>query len=256
MTAAPLPTIGVVPAAGRATRLGKLPCSKELLPIPSRAGGAAALKPVGQYLLERMRDAGVGQVYVVLREGKWDIPGYFGDGSALGLDLAYLMMRRPDGPAFTVGQLYPFARGARVVMGFPDILFEPADAFARLLERQAASAADVVLGLFPTERPDKMDMVEVDERGRVRAIRIKEPAAGPGYTWIIAAWAPSFTEFLHGHLQQLEQDHPLDRVPGEMHLGRVLQAALAQGLTIESVAFPEGRCLDIGTPDDLARALS
>jgi glucose-1-phosphate thymidylyltransferase len=247
----PPETIGVVPAAGLAQRLGKLPCSKEIYPIGTSDG---VVRPVGQYLLERMHGAGVRQVYVVLRDGKWDIPHYFGDGAALDMDLAYLMMRRPDGPAFTVDQVYPFVRGARLVLGFPDILFKPADAYAHLLARQSATSADVVLGVFPTERPSKMDMVEIDAAGRVRAIHIKPAATRLRYAWIIAAWAAPFTEFLHEHLQALERAHPAEAVPGEVHVGRVLQAALAQGLNIEAVEFPQGRCLDIGTPEDLLRA--
>jgi glucose-1-phosphate thymidylyltransferase len=249
-------TIGVIPAAGLATRLGKLPYSKELFPIGVTGDdGQTQTKPVGQFLLERMRQAGVRQVYVVLRDGKWDIPRYFGDGEALGMDLAYLLMRRPDGPAFTVGQVYPFARGARVVLGFPDILFAPADAYVHVLEQQTRSGADVVLGLFPTDRPEKMDMVEVDDGGRVRAIRIKPAATQLRHTWLIAAWTATFTEYLHDHVQRLAQDHPHSAVPDEVHFGRVLQSAIEHDLTIEAVAFPDGRCLDIGTPEDLARAL-
>jgi glucose-1-phosphate thymidylyltransferase len=253
MTADRADTIGVIPAAGLALRLGRLPCSKEIYPVALGHDGGAGIKPVGQFLLERMRHAGVRQVYIVLRDGKWDIPHYFGDGATLGIDLAYLMMRRPDGPAFTIGQVGPFARGARVVMGFPDILFEPVDAYARLLERQEATAADIVLGLFPADRPSKMDMVEVDRGGRVRAVHIKPSSTDLRYAWIIAAWAAPFTEFLHLYLQRLEETHP-ETAPEEVHFGCVLQSAIAAGLQVDAVEFPEGRCLDVGTPEDLARA--
>jgi glucose-1-phosphate thymidylyltransferase len=48
---------------------------------------------------------------VILREGKWDIPAYFNDGTALlDMHLAYLMMRQPFGSPFTLDQAYPFAR--------------------------------------------------------------------------------------------------------------------------------------------------
>jgi glucose-1-phosphate thymidylyltransferase len=249
-------TIGIIPAAGLATRLGKLPCSKELLPIgPTADAGELRFKPVGQFLLERMRQAGVRQVYVVLRDGKWDIPHFFGDGDSLGMHLAYLMMRRSDGPAFTVAQVYPFARGARLVLGFPDILFEPADAYVHVLERQSRSAADVVLGVFPADRPEKMDMVAVDDGGRVRAIHIKPAATTLRLTWIIAAWTATFTEYLYDYVQGLVRAHPHTAVPEEVHFGRVLQSAIEHGLAVEAVEFPNGRCLDVGTPEDFGRAL-
>ena len=76
--------IGLIPAAGQASRVAPLPCSKELFPIgfhPERREHGGRPKAVAHYLLEKMRLAGVSKVYFVLRTGKWDIPAYFGDGS-------------------------------------------------------------------------------------------------------------------------------------------------------------------------------
>ncbi len=54
----PLDVVGLVPAAGEAKRLGKLPCSKELFPVGFHRvgdGGQVNPKVVSQYLLEKMR---------------------------------------------------------------------------------------------------------------------------------------------------------------------------------------------------------
>ena len=113
---------GTIPASGQATRIAPLPCSKELFPIGFRTaqdGRALGPKVVAHYLLEKMRFAGVSKSYIVLRPGKWDIPAYFGDGSALKLHLAYLMMGVPFGVPFTLDQAYPFVRNATVAFGFP-----------------------------------------------------------------------------------------------------------------------------------------
>jgi len=128
--------IGLIPAAGEAKRLGPLPCSKELFPIGfGRAGQGQGERPrvVSQHLLESMKIAGVSKAYIVLRNGKWDIPAYFGDGSGIGMHLSYLLMRLPFGVPYTLDQAYPFLRDARVAMGFPDILFSPR---ARSFEQQ------------------------------------------------------------------------------------------------------------------------
>jgi glucose-1-phosphate thymidylyltransferase len=85
-----------------------------------------------------MRLAGVTRAYIVLREGKWDIPAYLGDGTMLNMHLAYLMMRLPFGAPYTLDQAYPFVQDALVAFGFPDIIFQPDDAFVQLLARQAA----------------------------------------------------------------------------------------------------------------------
>ncbi len=196
MTAKSQDVVGVVPAAGWGRRVAPLPCSKEIYPVGWHVEGEQKGRPkvAVHYLLENMRRAGARRAYVVLREGKWDIPAYLGDGRHVGLALAYLMVHVPHVPhgvPFTIDAAYPFVREAHVLFGFPDVLFRPVDAFERLLARQQATGADLVLGLFPTDRPHKMDMVELDARDHVRSLAIK-PATATSlqYTWLIAAWAP------------------------------------------------------------------
>ena len=75
--------IGLLPAGGKAERLQPLPCSKEIYPIGFRLkDGDRGVRPkvVCHYLLEKMRSAGVTKAHIVLREGKWDIPAYLGNG--------------------------------------------------------------------------------------------------------------------------------------------------------------------------------
>ena len=107
--------IGLIPAAGKANRLAPLPCSKEMFPIgfgTTKENHNLIPKVVCHYLLEKMRLAGITNAYIVIREGKWDIPAYFGDGSILGLNLAYLMMGLPFGVPYTIDQVYPFVQDA------------------------------------------------------------------------------------------------------------------------------------------------
>jgi glucose-1-phosphate thymidylyltransferase len=111
----------------------------------------------------------------------------------------------------------------------------------KLIHRLENSDADVVLGLFPTDNPSKMDMVDTDDVGRVTDIQIKPGSTTLDLTWIIAAWRPSFSAYVAEH-------------HNGAHLGHVLQRAMADGLRVESQSFPAGRSLDIGTPDDLGRA--
>lgn len=250
----PRDVIGLIPAGGQATRLGRLPCSKELYPIGFQQGPARTPKVVCHYLLERMRAAGIARAFIVLRAGKWDIPAYFGDGAWLSMELAYLLMGAPFGAPYTLNQAWPFVRHARVALGFPDILFEPADAYARLLAHQTHTGAEIVLALFPASCSHKCDMVETDAQGRVRRIIIKPPATELRYTWMIAVWTPVFTELMHDHLAAtLSRQCAGAR---ELFVGDVIQAAIDAGLRVEAECFDDGRALDIGTPDDLQRAIS
>ena len=117
--------------------------------------GTVRPKVVSHYLLEKMRLAGANKAFIVLRDGKWDIPKYFGAGSMLDMNLAYLMMGLPYGAPYTADQAYPFLKNSLVAFGFPDILFGPDDAYCQLLQRQAAVHADIVLGLFPADRSEE-----------------------------------------------------------------------------------------------------
>lgn len=257
--------IGLVPSAGQATRLSPLPCSKELYPVGFGLfdpGHRPRPKVVCHYLLEKMRLAGAKKAYIVLREGKWDIPAYFRDGKMLDINLAYLIMDLPHGVPFTLDQAYPFVKNAVIFFGFPDIIFQPDDAYVQLLSRLKESNADIVLGLFPAHQPHKMDMVDLDVEGNLIGIQIKPKETHLRYTWIIAVWTPSFTHFMHeyvlafiakgtnGQFENTKEEHQ------ELYVGHIIQAALGADIRIDSVIFPKGSCIDIGTPEDLVEAVN
>jgi glucose-1-phosphate thymidylyltransferase len=247
--------IGLIPAAGKASRLSPLPCSKELFPIGFGASSKdhnLIPKVVCYSLLEKMRLAGITRAYIVIREGKWDIPAYFGDGSIFGLNLAYLMMGRPFGVPYTLDQAYPFVQDAIVALGFPDILFEAADAFHQLLAYQAAKEIDVVMGLFPCKRVRKADMVALGDDGRVERVVIKPRETNLRFSWGIAVWSPVFSRFMHEHLSAIEEKAA--RQP-ELFVGDVFNAAIQEGLKVEGVLVSDKPFLDIGTDDELLEAV-
>jgi len=255
--------IGLLPVAGQATRLAPLPCSKELYPIGFQSVEGDSLRPkvVCHYLLEKMRLAGISKAYLVLRSGKWDIPAYLGDGRILNMNLGYLMMRLPFGVPYTLDQAYPFVQNALIALGFPDILFQPDDAFKRLLARLAVSNADVVLGAVPFEQPHRGGMVDFDAEGRVRLVVEKPYQSNLRYSWCTAVWTPVFTEFMHQYLAAIQANRLHSDFSKtlsqqrEIPMGDVIQAAIENGLRVEAEVFADGGYLDIGTPEDLVRAV-
>ena len=258
--------IGLIPAAGYARRLSVLPMSKELFPLglARDRGGRCYPKVASQYLLESMAAAGIGEAYVILRPGKWDIPAYFGDGAAVGMRLAYLIVHVSHGVPFTLDQAYPFVRGQTVAFGFPDMLLWPQNPYQGLLQRLWNSQADVVLGLFPTDEPHNVGVVDVGGSGIVNGVFEKSGLTHLPYMWAIAVWGARFTEFLHGfiaaQIRCRTQDPGAGSCPGvelavEVPVGDVIQAGLESGLRIEAEIFSDGRYIDIGTPDGLATAI-
>jgi glucose-1-phosphate thymidylyltransferase len=253
--ARPFEVIGVVPMAGRATRLARLAFSKEIHPVRWSQGACIAQgrpRVVCEYLLEKMHKAGITRAYVVLRDGKWDIPACLGDGSHTGLHLAYLMMGLPYGTPYSVDQAYPFVQNAIVAFGFPDMVFGPEDIFGKLLEYQSMCYADVVLGLFPAERPEKVDMVEMYTNAKVKRIVIKPKHTKLHTTWGAAVWTPCFTRFMHEYLvlhQKIAEREP------ELFLGEIVQAGIKEGLNVCAVQVSGLPFIDIGTPEDLERVV-
>ncbi|MGB7293885.1 MAG: sugar phosphate nucleotidyltransferase [Thermodesulfobacteriota bacterium] len=255
--------VGLIPAGGLGTRISPLPCSKELYPVGfMRHGNTDEIRPkvVCEYLLEKMKFANIKKIYLVLRKGKWDIPSYLGDGSSLNINLAYLLMNHPYGAPFTVDQAYPFVKDSLVALGFPDIIFKPKDAFAKLIEKQSKSGADIVLGLFETDQPQHADMVKFDQAGRVYDILIKPKSTDLTFAWIIAVWTPVFTEFMHECLKQMlnekrERDEIL-KIDRELFVGDIINKAIADNLSIQSLVFENKKFLDIGIPSNLINAIS
>ena len=248
--------IGIVPAAGLASRIAPVPCSKEIYPIGLDAGiGESVARPKvsGQYLLEKFSNAHIAQALMILRKGKWDIPQYFGNGLSIGIDLAYLIVENPNGVPFTVDQAFSFVEHKKVAFGFPDILFSEEHAFDLLMQRQRNSAADIVLGLFPCGTVLQADRVDAGEDGRVREILARSVSAQCMTTWGIAVWTSRFTNFLHDFLAPLKDMKELD---AELSLSEVLQAGLEGGLNIQSITVSHQPFLDIGTPEGLAQAIA
>ncbi len=220
-------------------------------------------KPVSQYLLERMRLAGAGKAFFIARPGKWDIADYYGDGSRIGLPIGYLHVGAPWGPPFTLTQAAPFIGDATVVFGFPDILIDPPDSFSPLLTRMDDTGADIVLGLFRCRADEPGDVVLTDDHGRVVSLETKEerPVRPSQYVcWMFAAWRATFTAFLVAHCRVLAAQaqasvaaSPFAKAP-EWPVGAVISAAIRSGLHVDSVFFPSGSFLDVGTPEGITAA--
>jgi len=251
--------VGLIPAGGLATRLSPLPCSKELIPIGYRKDFRGNLSPkvVSHYLLEKYKNAGIRKTYFILRKGKWDIPQYYGDGTMVEMELAYLIMNLPHGHPFTIDQAFPFTKKNSVVFGYPDILFEPDDAFAQLIKKQKQSKACVVLGIFPIKAGQRWgDILRFASDGKIETISLAEPSGDdPPWGWAIAYWTPEFSVFMHEFLDNAVRQNKLLADDGkEYTMNHLFQAALDGGLAMDHIVFDAGYVLDVGTPDDLMAA--
>ncbi len=240
---------GIIPAAGRATRLGKLPFSKELFPLSMNAEQTTV---VSNHLINAMSIAGIDQLHFIIRDGKWDIPSFFGSKIDNKLPVCYHIVEVEYGVPFTVNQTYPFIKDHIVLLGFPDILFEPKNAFKKLVEELNKSAATIALGVFPISRPEKWDMVELDPDNKIKRIVIKPKTGNFQYGWVIAAWKPEFSRYLNKFVDvAISENTPTQLTEKELHFGDAIISAMESGIKVQGVVFEEGKCMDTGTPDEM-----
>lgn len=243
--------VGLIPAAGQGTRLAGLPFSKELYPVDASVDpDVQEPRAVVEFLLENMRRAGIHRVYIVVRDGKWDIPGHLGDGSRFGLSIAYLMMGRPFGVPYSLDQAHAHLREAVVALGFPDIMVGCPDAFGSCLAKLDETGADVVAAGFPAEHPQAVDMLEMAADGRVERFVIKPQVTALTHTWPLAVWTPAFSDFMHGFLN--DKTEPVD-ANRDLQVGHVFNAAIEAGLDVRAEIVSDRPFVDIGSPSGLAR---
>jgi dTDP-glucose pyrophosphorylase len=169
---------GIVPAAGRGSRIQPLAFSKELLPVGSRrSAGVERPCAVSEYLLERMILGGADKICIVISPGKSDIMEYFGAAFG-GAPIVYAVQQQPAGLCDAIFRANPFvAASEEVLVGLPDTIWHPADALAQL-------PGDVLsFLLFPVDRPEFFDAVVMDEAQRVLKIQVKQPGAASNWIW-------------------------------------------------------------------------
>ncbi|MBZ9846918.1 nucleotidyltransferase family protein [Mesorhizobium sp. CA14] len=170
--------LGIVPAAGRGSRIQPLGFSKELLPVGSRMDGHTE-RPcaVSEYLVRRMVRNGVDRICFVIGSGKSDILEYY----AAGYDRAaaiFVAQPSPVGLCDAIFRAEPLVPSEETVLiGLPDTIWFPEDGFCRLAEDRLSFL------LFPVDRPELFDAVLVDQDSRVEQIQVKQRNAATEWVW-------------------------------------------------------------------------
>jgi len=234
-----------------------MPGSKELVTIGFQQTSVAghthyAPKAISHYLVESMALAGAENIFFVIGREKYDVVKFYGDGSRFGVNIAYLFQEALNGMPFAIDLAYDWITDETITLfGMPDTLIEPQNAFSQLLTAYHHHGDDVTLGLFTTDKPHKFGMVELDGRDVTRIID-KPAHTSLRYLWGMAVWNYKFASLMHDYLKQ----ELATGITAEVVLGDVFVYAMAQGLTVRGYAFDAGRYLDIGTVDDLYRAMT
>ncbi|UWU71749.1 nucleotidyltransferase family protein [Bradyrhizobium sp. NC92] len=232
---------GIVPAAGRGSRIQPLAFSKELLPVGSRRDdGIDRPCAVSEYLLERLILGGADKICFVISPGKSDILEYFGDhyGSA---ELAYVVQPEASGLCDAVFRASTVVgQHEDVMVGLPDTVWFPKAAL------QSLPDADLSFLLFPVEHPEFFDAVVLDGE-QVTEIQVKQPNAASRWIW------GAFKMSAHGFRQLQSLWHARER--GDEYFGTLVNAYLAAGGNGIGVKAGESY-VDVGTIDGYRTAMA
>ncbi len=171
-------TWGILPAAGRGSRIQPLAFSKELLPVGSRTDhGTERPCAVSEYLVERMIRGGAEKICFVISPGKSDIMEYYGAGYGPA-SIAYVVQPQPAGLCDAIFRAAPLIGDDEpVIVGLPDTVWFPADALAQMPDDIHSFL------LFPVTHPEFFDAVVLDQDGRVTEIQVKRLGASSNWIW-------------------------------------------------------------------------
>jgi glucose-1-phosphate thymidylyltransferase len=216
-------TVGVIPAAGYATRLPSLEGSKEVLPVGGR--------PVMDYLMERMLAAPCDELRVVTRPEKEDVARHAAAHGARVVEAH---------PATLADSLLAGMRGLAdddiVLLGFPDSIWEPVDGYRQLLAL-LSGGWEIALGLFRATDLRRYEPVVLEEPARVLRIEFKPERPSSEWLWGCAA---ASVRALAGLELEVEPGVFFDRRCADEVVGGVRLS---------------DSYVDVGTPEGLAEAL-
>lgn len=208
---------------------------KQMLPI--------ANKPVLEYVIDQVRDAGIRDVCLVIGEESDAIRDYLADGSSRGLSITYIFQEHRLGIAHAVSLCETWVGGSPFVLILGDNIFRTP--LKDILSHHEKNKDDVTLCLTEVTNPQDFGVAEMNGGKIVRIV--EKPKNPPSNLAVVGTYVfrdPSRVFDVIHHLS------PSAR--GEYEITDALQKLLESGVRLGT--FTVARWKDTGKPEDLLEA--
>lgn len=157
---------GIILHGGSGTRLRPLTHNgpKQLLPI--------ANKPMSQYALESIRDAGVKEIAIIVGDTYPDkVREYYGDGNKFGVKITYVFQKEPKGISHAIGLCRDFIGSNKFVVFLGDnILLKDISDYVVDFSNSDDNAKIL---LCEVNNPSQFGIAELTEDGKIKKIMEK-----------------------------------------------------------------------------------
>jgi len=232
---------GIIPAAGKGSRIQPLAFSKELLPVGGwQDQGTERPRAVSEYIVERMILGGASKICFVVAPSKSDILEYYGTRE-LAAEVCFVVQPKPVGLCDAIFRALPvLAADDNVCIGLPDTIWFPADALLALPD------GEFTFLTFPVDKPEFFDAVVTDDARRICRIEVKHAKPSSSHIW--GAFKMSGITFRKLHDLWLARDRQ------DEYVGTLVNAYIEGGGAAYEI--PAGELyMDIGTLEGYRQAV-
>jgi dTDP-glucose pyrophosphorylase len=227
----------VLLAAGRGTRMRDLTAG---LPKPMLEVRG---KPVLQHIVEGLRDAGLADFLIVVGWRAEVVRDFFGDGSKLGVRIAYETQIVQDGTGKVVELARGFAGSDPFILSYGDILIAPEN-YPRICD--CLETAEAVVSMKKNEDVAQGGAVFVNEKFELIDLREKPKPGEPTSPWYNAG-VYGFRPGIFDYVAKLERSPR-----GEYELTDAIRNLALAGKKVQAIELT-GDWADVRDPEILAK---
>ena len=227
----------VILAAGRGTRMRELTAEVPKPMIEVRG------KPVLQHIVEGLRGAGIRELLIVVGYRADTVQNFFGNGSRYNIGIQYATQKVQDGTGRVVDLSRDFVGDSPFILGYGDILVDPAN-YERIAE--LPDNAEAIITVTRGEDVSKGGAVFVNQQMQLVDLREKTKSGEPTSPWYnagIYTFRPSIFEFT-------AKLKPSPR--GEYELTDAIRDLAKSGKKVQALELT-GEWADVRDPEVLAR---